>query len=264
MKVYVSVDMEGIAGIVLREQLKRGESLYEEARHLLTKEVNIVVESLLAEGATEIIVKDAHGSGFNFLVDQLHPQATYCFGALKVNQRFPGLDTSFDAALLIGYHAKGGEEKAFSDHTMTSRGWQSVSLNGKQIGEIGLDSLLFGLHDVPVIMVSGDDKTCREAHDELGPIVTYETKQAFGRHAGLLKPPQRVYKEISEAIGNAIKRRSTCKPYKLEGPYELTLKFLNTADADARYYDEINSFRVNGLEARYVDDDLMNLIGRSM
>ena len=264
MKVYVSVDMEGIAGIVLKEQLKRGEHLYEEARKILTNEVNAVVDALINEGVNEIIVKDAHGEGYNFLAEQLHPGATYCMGALKMDQRFPGLDASFDAAILIGYHAKGSEMNAIRDHTMTSEGWQYLTLNGRQIGEIGLDSLLFGLMDVPVIMVTGDDKTCAEARKELGNVATYETKTAYARHAGLIKPPKKVNSEIKLSIAEAIDNRTKYKPYKIEGPYEIMIRFLTTDQADSRYYDGVNNIRLNGLETLFKGDDLLQLLNRVM
>lgn len=264
MKIYVSVDMEGIAGILLPDQLFPGSSLYEEARKLLTKEVNVIVEALHQEGAKKIVVKDAHGRGFNFLVDDLHPEAIYCMGALRIDQRFPELDETFDAAMLIGYHAMGGTKHAIRDHTMTSTGWESLALNGRPIGEIGLDSLLFGLYHVPVIFVSGDDKTTQEAKETLENVTTYETKRAFGRHAGLMKAPKRVYEELPRKVAEAITKIDDCKPYKCEGPYTLHIKFLTTDAADQRFYDGKKSIRLNGLEAIYKDDDLERLFAKAL
>ncbi|GAB2694544.1 M55 family metallopeptidase [Paenibacillus thermoaerophilus] len=260
MKFYVSVDMEGISGIALREQLVRGEPLYEEARRLLTLETNAVTEALLAAGATRVIVKDAHGSGFNFIPELLHPGAEYVMGATRVENRFPGLDETFDGALLIGYHAMGGTSQAVRDHTMTSQGWQSLRLNGRPIGEIGLDALLIGLRGVPVLFVSGDDKTCAEAASELPGVVTYETKAALGRHAALMKAPQRVREELREAVSRAVRSADRPKPLRLAGPYELTIRFLHTEQADARRYDGVRAKRIDGLTASYVSDDLTALL----
>ncbi len=264
MKFYISVDMEGIAGIILPQQLRRGESLYNEARQLLTKEVNVIVESLVQEGATEIIVKDAHSSGFNFLMEHLHPAATYCVGGLKTEQRFAGVDASFDGAFLIGYHGKGGVKDAIRDHTMTSKGWQYLKLNGHEIGEIGLDSLLFGLHEVPVLLVTGDDKTCAEAKETLEHVTTYQTKIGLGRHRGLLKAPQKVYQDLEGVIKQAVENKAKVQPYTLKAPYELLIHFISTDIADSRYYDGKESIRLNGLEALYKGTDLVQLFGRAL
>src|SRR5690625_3473350 len=99
MRVYVSVDMEGIGGIVVREQCQRGAQEYAVARQLLTKEVNAMVAGLREGGATDIIVRDAHGTGFNFVIDDLHPDARYVLGAPNKPNRFPKLDDRIDAAI---------------------------------------------------------------------------------------------------------------------------------------------------------------------
>lgn len=260
MKFYVSADMEGIAGVVLREQLIRGEALYEEARRLLTGEVNAVTEALAEAGAERIVVKDAHGSGFNLIPELLHPAADYVMGATRLENRFPGLERGFDGALLVGYHAMNGTREAVRDHTMTSQGWQSLQLNGRMIGEIGLDGLLFGLLGVPVIFVSGDDKTCTEAKSELTAATVYETKRATGRHSALLKPPSRVREEIKAAVKEAVGRRADSQPLVLPGPYELVMRFLHTEQADARRYDGIVSERPDGLTAVYRHESLTDLL----
>ncbi|MGI2296482.1 M55 family metallopeptidase [Paenibacillus sp. GXUN7292] len=260
MKFYVSADMEGISGIMLPDQLLRGAPLYEEARHLLTMEVNAVTEALVEAGATQIIVKDAHGSGFNFIPELLHPAADYVMGATRVEQRFPGLDSSFDGAFLLGYHAMNGTREAVRDHTMTSQGWQSIQLNGRMIGEIGLDALIFGLYGVPVCLVSGDDKTCSEAEDELGDIVVYATKTATGRHSAIIKPPLRSRLELKDAVKQAVQHTAFCKPYSLPGPYELMMRFLHTEQADARRYDNVNAQRMDGLTAVYRSENLIDLL----
>jgi D-amino peptidase len=264
MKIYVSADMEGISGILLKEQLIRGDLLYEEARRLLTLEVNAVTETLVDSGAGTVIVKDAHGGGFNFIPELLHPAADYVMGATRMERRFPGLDDSFAGALLIGYHAMGGTREAVRDHTMTSQGWQSVRLNGREIGEIGLDALMFGLEGVPVLLVSGDDKTCAEAEQELKGVPVYATKSATGRHAAILKPPARSRGELKDAVRMSLIDFAERKPFVLPGPYELTIRFLHTDQADARRYDGVCSRRIDGLTVSYWSDDLRDLLAMAM
>lgn len=264
MKIYVSVDMEGISGVILPEQLKKGGLLYEEARKLLTAEVNAVIEGLIEAGVDDIYVKDAHGTGYNFIASELHHQARYCMGATNISRRFPGLDSSFDGAMLIGYHTMGGTEGAIRDHTMTSVGWQSIQINGRPIGEIGIDSLLFGLHNVPILLVTGDKKTCAEAIEEIPNVCTYETKEGYGRHAALIKPPKLVHKEIKELIKESINNRENVLPVKLEGPYEVVIKFLSTDQVDHRYFDGTRSIRINGLTAAYSSDDFIEVLSLAL
>ncbi|MEK0312722.1 M55 family metallopeptidase [Cohnella sp. 56] len=261
MRFYVSVDMEGIAGIVFKEQLYRNEALYAEARSLLTDEVNAVVEALVEAGATEIIVKDAHGSGFNLLLERLHPAAVCAIGALPLSNRFAGLHAGFDGALLIGYHGMAGTREAILEHTFSYADIYGIEFNGAPIGEIGIDALLFGLHGVPVVFVSGDDKTCAEAERQLGAVFTYETKKGMGRYAGLLKAPQRVRAEIGASVREAVRRRAECVPYAVPGPYEMKITYTSTGLADA--HASADAERLDGRTYRLQDDDLHRLIIRT-
>lgn len=264
MKIYVSVDMEGIAGIALPEHLKRGELFYQEGRHLLTHEINAVVEALLEGGAAEIVVKDAHGTGFNFVTELLHPGALYCMGGTPLAERFPGLDESFDGAMLIGYHGMAGTIRAVRDHTFSSAAYQHMELNGKPVGEIALDGHLFGMHGVPILLVTGDDATCREAQAELEGVSVYETKRAVGRHAALMKAPKQVRTEIRTAVKEALAARETCKPFVIPGPYELLVRYMSTDIADYKFCDGVSATRVDGLNVLYRDDHFVRMLARAL
>lgn len=260
MKVYVAVDMEGISGIILPSQLRVGEPFYQEGRKLLTEDVNAVVEGLLEAGADHIVVRDIHATGFNFLIDQLHPDALYYMGSSPIDERFPGIDSSFDAAMLIGYHGMAGTERATRDHTFSSRDITSMELNGRPIGEIGIDALLLGGYGVPVVLVSGDDKTCLEAVQELGQqVTTYQTKTAWGRHGALMKSPRKVRTEIKDAIQQAIQNREKCQPYGKPGPYEMKVTYMSTDLAERKYCDGVRRERVDGRTVIYRADDFLGL-----
>jgi D-amino peptidase len=265
VKIYVSADMEGIAGVVFREQLVAGEALYEEARHLLTQEVNAVVQSLRDHGVEEIVVKDAHRFGLNFRLDHLHPGARYAIGGFALSDRFAGLDESFDGAFLIGYHAMGGTQAAIRDHTMTALTWQSLELCGQPIGEIGLDALVFGLYGVPVVLVAGDDKACAEARAELGEdVITYETKRAYARHAALIQAPSTVRDGYGSVVAAALASCGKREAKRVPGPYELCIRFMSTDMVDARRLDGVRDERLDGLTAVYRDPDLLTLLGRAL
>lgn len=260
MKVYVSVDMEGIGGILIPEQLRRGELFYQEGRRLLTAEVNAVVEGLRLGGADTIYVKDAHGTGVNLLVADLDPDVMLVQGGATMDKRFPGLDASFDAALLVGYHAMAGTEAAIRDHTFSSKAYTNMSLNGQDVGEIALDSLLFGLHGVPVVFVSGDDKTCKEARETLGAdITTYETKQGLGRHYALMKAPQKVLQEIPSAVAESLKKPFP-EPFQVPAPYELQIQYIATEIADRKAAEGVNSTRIDGYTLSHKEDDFTRLM----
>lgn len=264
VKVYVSVDMEGLAGIVSHSQVIPGEPLYVEGRSLLTREVHVIVDALKLCGAETVIVKDAHYAGMNLFVDRLHPGASYCMGPLPVPHRFAGLDQSFDTAMLIGYHARVGTMAAIRDHTMTSTHWQSVELNGQPIGEIGLDSLLFGMWGVPISLVSGDQATVQETRSVLGDqVVTVTTKLAYGRHAGVLRAPEAVYEEYRAAVGRAVHAVPTLRPFHLPGPYELVIRYTSTDLVDGKYVDGIRDRRLDGVTVCYTDTHLMSLFARA-
>jgi D-amino peptidase len=148
---------------------------------------------------------------------------------------------------------------------MTSAGWQSVELNGEPIGEITLDSLLFGLVGVPVLLLSGDDKTCEEARRLLPWAKTNATKSGTGRHSALLKAPKRVYEEIPGAVKSVLASRARAKPLKTPAPpYELKIRFLNTDQADALSYDGVRRIRLDGWTALYRDEDLVRLLESAM
>lgn len=264
MKIYVCADMEGIAGIVLSSQLRQGDSFYQEGRRLMTEEVNAVVEGLLGAGATEIMVRDMHATGFNLIIEQLHPGASYYMGAGKIEERFPGIDSSYDGAILLGYHARAGTRQAVRDHTFSSMTFTGMELNEQPIGEIGIDSLLLGLQQVPVLLVTGDDKTCHEAAQVLGQVATYQTKQAWGRHSALMKPPRKVYAEMKEAVKDALSNRSQCTPYSIPGPYELKVQYMSTDLADSIPCDGVDQIRLDGLTVLYKDHNLVKLFARAL
>jgi D-amino peptidase len=205
-----------------------------------------------------------HATGFNLLVDQLHPGASYFMGASSIRERFPGLDSSFDGAVLLGYHAMAGTPRAVRDHTFASAAFTGMELNGQPVGEIGIDSLLLGLHRVPVLLVTGDDAACREAGQVLPGTATYSTKQAWGRHSALMKPPRRVNIEIREAVKQAVLNPEPCSPFTLPGPYELKVHYLSTDLADSIPQDGSHQTRLDGLTVQYQDTELVRLFTRAL
>ncbi|MFA4016411.1 MAG: hypothetical protein RUDDFDWM_001514 [Candidatus Fervidibacterota bacterium] len=233
MKVYIVTDLEGVSGICLFEQTREKQpELYEEARRLLMGEVNAAVQGCLDGGATEIVVLDGHGGGFNFIPEEMHPDAQFITGTHRPTW-LVGLDESFDAVLCIGFHAMMGTKNGVLHHTQSSKMESRYWYNGIEMGEIGQVALIAGHYDVPVVMVSGDKAACDEAKQLLGEeIVTVAVKEGYSRHCAKMLSPKRARELIREGAKEAMRRIRHCKPLKLQLPIKGELKVGSKEIAD--------------------------------
>jgi D-amino peptidase len=170
LKVYISADMEGVAGVVGREQLEPQGLEYNQFRSFMTAEVNAAVEAARDEGATEIVISDSHGHGLNLLLDALPQDIQLVRSWPRPLGMMEGIDASFCAAIFIGYHASVGNINGIVAHTVSSKAFLSVRINGVEMSEGGMNALIAGHFGVPVVMISGDDAAVREVSDMLGPI----------------------------------------------------------------------------------------------
>ena len=234
MRVYISVDMEGIAGVVHESQTDPTTPAfaaeYARFRRLMTAEANAAVEGALAVGATKIVVNDSHWFMRNLLAEELHEAAALVSGDPKPQSMVQGIDGGFDAALFIGYHARAGTANAILDHTYADR-IHEVRLNGKGMGELGLNAAFAGSHGVPVALVSGDSALVAEARELLGATVaTVVVKQAVSRHAAQSVAPAVACRMIREEVANALKRSH--RPFVLTRPVMLEVDFALTIHAD--------------------------------
>jgi D-amino peptidase len=238
--------MEGATGICCREQTDPVHPKYAEGRKLLTGDVNAAIEGALAGGATEIIVADMHSGSFNLLPAEVHPAAKVVYGVPHGGPRFPYLDETVDVMFLIAYHAKSGTLHATLEHTMSSQDWGRVVVNGTEIGEVGIDAGLAGAAKVPVVLVTGDDKVCREAKELLGNIETACVKEGLGRHRALCLAPQKTREIISQAAQRALSLKNTIKPLSFGSPAEVTLTYKHTECADGASLGNPNEKRIDG------------------
>jgi len=233
LKVYVSVDMEGISGIVSSEQTNSEAREYQVARKWMAEDVNAVVAGLLAAGATEIVVNDSHGGMRNISPDDLRPEAALISGTPKALSMMAGFDGSFDACVFVGYHAKAGTASATLDHTISSSSVYEIKVNGVEVPELGLNAAIAGYYGVPVIMLSGDGAACRQAKSLLGDsLVTVPVKEALSRTAAKLVPLPEARRRLQEAAGEALLRRDQRKPFRFDPPCEFSLTFQNSAQAE--------------------------------
>jgi len=234
MRVYISVDMEGVAGVVHESQTDpvtpAFAAEYARFRRLMTAEANAAVEGALAAGATRILVNDSHWFMRNLLAEELHQAAELLSGDPKPRSMVQGIEDGFDAALCIGYHARAGTPNAILDHTYADR-IHEVRLNGKAVGELGLNAAFAGTHRVPVALVSGDAALAAEAKDLLGPgVATVVVKHAVSRHAAQSVAPVVACRMIREEVAGALKRSHA--PFVPATPIALEVDFALTIHAD--------------------------------
>src|SRR6266480_5139768 len=227
--------MEGIAGVVHESQTDPTcAAEYARFRRLMTAEANAAVEGAVAAGATRVVVNDSHWFMRNLLAEELHQAAELVAGDPKPRSMVQGIDEQepgrFDAALFIGYHARAGTRHAILDHTYADRIYE-VRLNGKPVGELGINAAFAGVHGVPVALVSGDSALASEAKDLLGDgVSTVIVKEAVSRHAAKSVAPAVACRMIREDVPRALKR--THAPFTLRAPVTLEVDFAQTIHAD--------------------------------
>jgi D-amino peptidase len=233
LKVFISVDMEGITGIVHGDQTTPGTAEYGNGCAWMVADVNAAVEGALAAAATEVVVNDSHGSMRNVNPAQIHPKAILISGSPKPLSMMQGIDASFAACLLIGYHAKAGTQDAILDHTISGSVVRAVRVNGQELPELGLNAAIAGYYGVPVVLVSGDTAVCRQAGEILGKdVVTVAVKEAYGRMAAKLVPMGEARLKITAGVKEALGKLAGAKPYKLNAPYKFELEYHVSAQAD--------------------------------
>ncbi len=261
LKVLISVDMEGIAGAVHSEEMGRTGKDYDLFRVIMTEEANAAIEGALAAGATDILVRDAHGSARNILPDLLRREALllrdWSGGPLGMVE---GIDDTFHAVVFVGYHAKAGTPDAILQHTMTGR-VADISINGISMPEAGINALIAGEFGVPVVFVAGDQAICDESWEILGDVVCVATKQGIGdeRSAALSLHPEVAQEKIRDGVERAIRARGEYSPYRLEPPYTMVLQ-LRTLEHVERAATYPGAVRTGEMELTYTSDDLMEVI----
>ena len=167
LKVFISVDMEGISGLIAWDETSQGGPDYPLFRKLMTEEANAAIAGALDAGATEIVVRDAHDSARNILPDLLRPEARLIREWNSPLSMMEGIDKTFDAVVFIGYHARAGTPNAVLKHTM-SLSLFDVILNGVRVPEAAWNAAIAGYFDVPVVFLSGDTAICQQVQEIIG------------------------------------------------------------------------------------------------
>ena len=233
LRLFISVDMEGIGGIGTGAMTSAGGKDYATGRELMTDEVNTVVEAIFAHDArARIVVNDAHGDHQNLLHTQLDPRVVYIQGALKPLGMVQGLDGTFDGVIFVGYHAKAGDPDGFLAHTGTGS-VKGLWLNDVEVGEGGMNAAFAGAHGVPVILASGDSAASAEL-SALLDTETVTTKTAETPAAARLLHPEVVRGMLGEGVARALERleRGGYEAFDLGTPVRIRVRFATTIHVD--------------------------------
>lgn len=232
MKLYLSTDFEGTSGIVAWEQIIEGSAEYEQGRKLLTAEVNAVIAGALEAGVSEFVVNDAHHYMRNLHPQDLLGQATLITGRHKPLYMMEGLDDSFDGVCFVSYHGSIGAQRAVLSHTYNPNVIWEVRINGEIVGESGLNALVAAHYQVPIIFVSGDAVTAREAQSIAPHAEKVVVKESLGRFAATHLHPTVACELLRAGAIQAVREIEQMQPPQFKLPVEIEITFLWADMAD--------------------------------
>jgi len=235
-KLFISVDMEGVTGVIQPAQLGPTGFEYGQAREWVTGEVNAAIEAARAAGVTDFVVCDSHGNAQNILIDKLPNDVRIVRGFPRPLEMMQGIDASFDGVLLIGYHASEWNVDAVRSHTISSGRLLGIKLNGAFVMEAVFNAAIAGQFGVPVLFVSGDRTAVDELRKTLPQVEGVVVKEPFGFHSAMTVTPARGRQLIADGVGRAIRNAATTSPYKLKTPIDLEVGFKFTPDAERAAY----------------------------
>jgi D-amino peptidase len=229
IKIYVNTDLEGISGVFKFDQTREKDTpLNIQACEYFMGDVAAVVRGLRDGGAAEVYVLDGHGSQA-VIPHLMEPGARYITGRPRPGAgNLSALDSSFAGMVMVGFHAMMGTNDGVLNHTQNSKSENRYWYNGVESGELAQNALIAGYYGVPVIMVTGDEATTREAKKFFGnSIVTVPVKKGLSREAAILYPFEETRKALYEGAKEAMRVISLCKPYKIETPIKVKMQYLN-------------------------------------
>ena len=223
LKVFISVDMEGLAGVVSGSDVSPGSPDYGHFRAIMAGETNAAIDGAFNAGATEVVVRDSHGDKRNLLPSDVGTRARLLRGqSTGPKNMMEGIDKTFDAVVFIGYHARAGTPNAILEHTSNSN-VIDFSVNGVSLPEGGYNAVVAGLSGVPVVFAAGDKALVDQLHALIGPIEAVAVKEEIN-DAVISLSPEHARGRIRSGVEAAVRNRAKYKPFTLAGPYTMVLK----------------------------------------
>jgi D-amino peptidase len=230
MKLYISIDMEGITGLVDNTFIDSNQYNYTRGQHMMTGEANHVIGTAFAEGCKEVIVNDSHSKMNNLIIEKLHPETQLITGDVKPFSMVQGLDSSFMGAAFLGYHTRAARKGVLS-HTMIFA-VRNMYINDTAIGELGFNAYVAGHYGVPILLVAGDDETALEAEELIPGVTTAIVKKRISRTAAMSLTPQKSGELLQQKTKEALANRSKVKPLVPPKNPVLSIEFANYGQAE--------------------------------
>lgn len=231
MNVYISSDIEGVGCVVRPEHSTIQGREYLQSRRFMTEEVNAAIRGAFDAGAERVMVSDSHNVGLNLLPEELDPRAELVMGSPRPMSMMWGVDQAFDLAFFVGYHGKPGTTNANIAHNFHGR-ILNVTFNGQSLGELGMNAALAGVFNVPVVLVTGDEVTCREAEALLPGVATVSVKKGIGAYAAQCIHPHLCRQRIYDAALNAVRQGKSVQPFRVEEPLVMEMEVTTASTAD--------------------------------
>ena len=261
MKIFISTDMEGTAGVVDWEQCIPGKPEYSYYRELLQNETNASIKGAMAAGATEFLINDSHSSMQNLRPATLAGNARYLSGKYKPMYMMQGLDSSFDAIFFVSYHGSMSSDGSILSHTYNPRAISDVWLNGEVVSEAGLNALVAQKYGVPIVLVTGDEITQKETEIWSPNVRAAVVKKSVTRFAADNMHPTEACALIEAKAKDAIANLSSIKPPAITLPATIQIRFHNSDFAEMATWIH-GTERVSAKEVKLTDSDPLNLFKR--
>lgn len=230
MKVFISADLEGITGVVGGAQMGTGGTDYMRVRKLMTQDINAAVEGAFAGGATAVVINDGHGAGINVLIEDLDSRARLISGSNLQLSQMGGIDSSFDVVLFVGHHAMEGTADGVLNHIFLGRTVNRITMNGRPVGEMGINGAIAGHFGVPVGLETGDDKAVAEALSFFPDIETVVTKCGLDRFVADSLTPAASHELIRAAAEATVQKAPSLSPFLVDLPVTFEIEFKTTAE----------------------------------
>jgi D-amino peptidase len=235
-RVYISADIEGVAGVVTGEQLGPSGFEYQRFRDFMTEEVLAAIRGLQEAGAREFVVSDSHGNGQNLLIERFPPEVRLVRSWPRPLMMMEGIDQTFDAAVFLGYHTGSANPSGVRAHTISSARLTGVRIDGIEVSEALINAAIAGHFGVPVVLVTGDDAVVEETRGFLGDIEGAVVKEAISFHSAVSMTPAAARELIQDRARTALERLSDFRPYQTATPFQLEIAFKHYRPAELLAY----------------------------
>lgn len=227
-RVFISADIEGVAGVVTTLQTLDTARQYQEGRELMTDEVNAAIAGAFDGGAAEIVVCDSHAGMQNLLPVRLDERAVLVRGAMRDSLQMEGLDASFHAVFVTGTHGRAGTADAVLDHTWNSTTIYNLRINGRDMNEAELNALVAGRFGVPVVLVTGDEAALAQTREFLPDARMVPVKRGRGRGVAESLHPREACRRIREAAAGAVRGCREVRPVPVTNPLVMEIDYNRT------------------------------------